>query len=210
LNEAVKGLAVCVGLSGFICFTAISGNLNNYPMERIQAASILTPTPIPKLVGALTPLPTVLPTVTPTPTKLISRGSIQRPVENRINAILSGRLKGKGEVFVKFGKQYNVNSILAAAICIHETGNGTSLAIRQRNNVAGMMGKRGLMYFQSIDESIQYLCRLLKREYIDKGYTSIDLIQGKYCPLDDPRDIDGINKYWLPCVTELYQKIKNG
>ena len=34
----------------------------------------------------------------------------------------------------------------------------------------------------------------------------ITFLGGRYCPLDDPRDKGGLNKYWIPNVTKFYKR----
>lgn len=126
----------------------------------------------------------------------------------KINKQLDGALKGKGETFVSYGYKYNVNPYLLAAISIHETGNGTSKAIKDRNNAGGLMGNKGLMYFKTIDSSIEYMAQLLKTDYIDQGLTDIDSIQKKYCPVGATNDPTNLNIHWLPTVSSLYEKIR--
>ncbi len=151
----------------------------------------------------------VKPTSTPIPP--ISRGNIERSTVDKINAVLGGKLKNKGHLFVKYGEKYNVNSKMVAAIAIHESGNGTSNAIKTKNNVGGLMkNSGGLMQFATIEESIEFLTRCLRENYIEQGLNSIDKIQPKYCPVGALNDKEyNLNQYWLPNVTKYYNQISN-
>lgn len=127
----------------------------------------------------------------------------------RIDVFLGGQLKGQAMNIVKYSKQYNVNCRLIAAIAIHETGNGESVACKRYNNPGGLMGTNGLMKFKKLEYGIEYMCMNLRELYIDKGLTDIENIQKKYCPVGAKNDPTGLNKHWLPRVTELYNKITN-
>ncbi|GAA0382731.1 glucosaminidase domain-containing protein [Paenibacillus motobuensis] len=121
-----------------------------------------------------------------------------------MNNTLSGVLKGQGDAFVQAGKKYGIDPALLAAIAIHETGNGTSNAAKNKNNVGGMMGKNGLMSFSSIQEGIDKMASNLKRNYFDQGLTSIAQIQRKYAPVGAANDPTNLNKNWISGVTKYY------
>lgn len=95
-----------------------------------------------------------------------------------------------------------------AAIAIHETGNGTSNAAKKKNNVGGMMGKNGLMTFNSLEEGIDKMASNLKRNYIDKGLTSIEQIQKKYAPIGASNDPTGLNNHWVKGVSKYYNMLQ--
>lgn len=168
------------------------------------------------------------PIIQPTP-KVVNRGEIERaipvPVQvtdiqriNKINKFLKGKLKGKGDVFVKAWRDHGVDCYLMAAISIHETANGTSQVCRDYNNIAGINwhGDKNIKHvgryrvFTNVDESILFLGGLLRTNYIDKGLTDIASIGNKFCPLDDVDNgkygMD--NSTWIPNVTKLYEQIK--
>lgn len=107
------------------------------------------------------------------------------------------------------GKKYGIDPALLAAIAVHETGNGSSSAVKNKNNVGGMMGKNGLMSFSSIEEGIDRMASNLKRNYIDKGLTTIPQIQKKYAPNGAANDPNGLNNYWVSGVTKYYKMFSN-
>jgi hypothetical protein len=128
----------------------------------------------------------------------------------KINKNLGGVLKNKGETFCLAGQVYGVDPILGASIAKHETGNGTSKAIRNLNNVGGIMDtKTGkLRHFKNgVEESIFEMFRLLKYYYIDNGISTIEQIQKKYCPIGALNDPTHLNKNWKPAVKRNYQQI---
>jgi hypothetical protein len=120
---------------------------------------------------------------------------------------LGGVFQGKAAFIYATAKEYDVNPMLLTAIMYHETGNGTSNAVRSKNNPGGLMGSKGLMSFGTLNDGIEKMSKVIKQEYIDKGYTSLEQIQRKYCPIGAANDPTGLNKWWLPNVTEKYQKI---
>jgi murein DD-endopeptidase MepM/ murein hydrolase activator NlpD len=124
-----------------------------------------------------------------------------------LNKFLGGKLAGTGALFIKYGQQYGVDPALMAAIAMHETGNGTSNAIRKKNNVGGLMGKNGLMSFSSIEAGIETMARNLWKNYISQGLTTIEAIQKKYAPIGAKNDPTGLNKHWVSGVTKFYQAI---
>jgi uncharacterized FlgJ-related protein len=94
---------------------------------------------------------------------------------------------------------------LLAAIAVHETGNGTSSAAKNKNNIGGMMGKNGLMSFSSLEEGIDKMASNLKRNYIDQGLTTIQQIQKKYAPNGAANDPTNLNSYWTSGVNKYYK-----
>ena len=106
------------------------------------------------------------------------------------------------EVAEYYGVDYN----LAIAISIHETGRYTSKAFKELNNVGGNFSKGTLMYFDTLEDGIDFFVGNLKRNYIDMGLTSIEEIGNKYCPvgINDIRT----NQYWIPTVTQYYNELK--
>ncbi|MBW9235637.1 glucosaminidase domain-containing protein, partial [Leptospira santarosai] len=80
---------------------------------------------------------------------------------------------------------------LLSAIAIHETGNGSSRAINNKNNVAGMMGKNGLRSYESVEESIFDMARNLRKNYLNQGIDTIAKIGAKYAPIGAGNDPTG-------------------
>ena len=122
-----------------------------------------------------------------------------------MNNSLGGSLKNTGDIFASVGAKYGIDPALLAAIAVHETGNGTSNAVKNKNNVGGMMGKNGLMTFSSIEEGIDKMASNLKRNYIDKGLTSIEAIQKKYAPVGAANDPTNLNSNWVNGVKKYYK-----
>jgi beta-N-acetylglucosaminidase len=119
-------------------------------------------------------------------------------------------LSSSGDIFAAAAKKYGIDPALLAAIAIHETGNGTSNAAKSKNNVGGMMrSKGGLMEFSSLEEGIDKMASNLKRNYIDKGLTTIPQIQKKYAPIGATNDPTSLNKHWVDGVTKFYKSLSS-
>ena len=121
----------------------------------------------------------------------------------QLNAKLGGKLRGTGELFIKYGMKYGIDPAVLAAIAMHETGNGTSSAVIYKNNVGGMMGRNGLMSFPSLEAGIEAMARNLRKNYVDKGIRTIGEIQKKYAPIGAANDPMGLNYNWTSGVLKF-------
>lgn len=169
-------------------------------------------------IAVITSEPTSIETISATPvvpkstTIPVSRGVdreqfSQDKVISAIKNNLGGAFQGKSNFIYHTSKKNNVNPMLVAAIARHETGNGTSHAVKTLNNPGGLMGNNGLMRFNSLESGIEKMIIVLKEYYIDQGLTTIEQIQKKYCPIGASNDPTNLNVHWLPNVTKTYLKI---
>ncbi|RPK20040.1 glucosaminidase domain-containing protein [Paenibacillus xylanexedens] len=129
-------------------------------------------------------------------------------VAKKLDTHLDGELKGKGSVFANSAKSNNVDPYLIAAIAMHETGNGTSSAIRNKNNVGGLMGRNGLKRFDSVDASIEYMSNLIEEKYVANGRETIKEISVMYAPVGADNDPNGLNGHWVSGVRSIYNQLK--
>lgn len=120
---------------------------------------------------------------------------------------LEGKLSGTAMHFINAGKQYDIDPSLLAAIAIHETGNGSSKAVHEKLNVAGMMGKDGLRSYSSLEESIFDMARNLRENYLNKGKSTIAAIGAKYAPIGASNDPTGLNNHWVNGVSKFYNNL---
>ncbi len=111
------------------------------------------------------------------------------------------------ELVKKISAKYDVDWKLIEAIVRHETGNRTSRAYRELNNVGGLMGKDGLMKFETKEESYERLVYVIKNYYIDMGLTTIEQIQKKYAPIGAENDPNNLNSHWTSSVKKIYEEI---
>lgn len=108
---------------------------------------------------------------------------------------------------IEYGVSEYANIFIA--ISKHETGNYTSDAFKNKNNIGGMMCSSGLITYNSLDEGIDAFVKNLANNYIKQGLNTIEKIQPKYCPIDDPRDINGLNKHWVSGVKFYLSQLEN-
>lgn len=83
-------------------------------------------------------------------------------------------LEGLGEDFKAAENRYGVNAILLMAMAKHESGNGTSLLANEKNNLFGFNAIdddpiNKASKFKTKGESIMYVARHLKYNYLDKN-----------------------------------------
>lgn len=85
------------------------------------------------------------------------------------------------EMFRLAASTYDVDYDMLYAIARLETGNFTSNLFVNSNNAGGMRGSDWLS-FDSQQEGIMEMARLLRYNYIDQGLTTVEQIAVKYCP----------------------------
>lgn len=80
----------------------------------------------------------------------------------------------------KVAKENGIDPVLMEAIMRHESGHGKSNAARTRNNLAGIMGRKGLRSYSSKAECVSDLGKLLAK-YKAKGRVTVAQIGKIYC-----------------------------
>lgn len=129
------------------------------------------------------------------PSRLCSLSSITCEVESETDLVK------------KISAEYDVDWKLIESIVLHETGNRTSAAYINLNNVGGLMGADGLMRFNSVEESYKFMIRAIRVHYLDKGLTTIEKIQKKYAPIKAKNDPNNLNSNWISGVTYFYENL---
>lgn len=107
---------------------------------------------------------------------------------------------------VECAKKIGLNeeqTLISIAISKWETGNYTSSAFKNKNNVGGMMCSSGLIVYNSLDEGINAFLTNLKKNYFDIGLDTLEKIQRKYCPVGAANDPNGLNQYWLKGTNQM-------
>ena len=131
-----------------------------------------------------------------------------RPVQFlKLDGQLAGKLSGSAVHFIEAGKKYDIDPNLLSAIAVHETGNGSSRAANEKNNIAGMMGKNGLRSYESVADSIYDMARNLRQNYLNQGKESIAQIGAKYAPVGAANDPTGLNNHWTQGVSKFYTQL---
>lgn len=120
---------------------------------------------------------------------------------------LEGKLSGTANHFINAGKKYDIDPTLLSSIAIHETGNGSSRAVHDKNNVAGMMGKNGLRSYASVEDSIFDMARNLRKNYLNQGKDTIAEIGAKYAPVGAANDPTGLNNHWTNGVSRQFNNL---
>lgn len=77
-------------------------------------------------------------------------------------------------------KKNNIDPVLIEAILRHESGHGTSSAARSKNNLAGIMGRKGQRSYASKEACVADLGRILAK-YKSKGRVTTSQIGRVYC-----------------------------
>ena len=101
----------------------------------------------------------------------------------QLDARLENRLKGTGCYFIAAQEEYGINAEFLAAIAIHESGNGSSVAARRKNNFFGLMGSRGQLSFATQREGIMTAAKTLTKTdgyYFGRGRYTIRKIGQRY------------------------------
>jgi hypothetical protein len=125
---------------------------------------------------------------------------------------LPDALKPFSKDFETAGARYGVNPKLLAAIAMHETGNGTSSAFRNKNNAMGVSDASGPVEMGSVAASIDKMANLLGKG-INEGVgpyanaQSIEDIANIYAPPGAGNDPRNLNQFWTQGVTSNIQKL---
>mgnify|MGYP003303706673 CR=1 FL=1 len=96
--------------------------------------------------------------------------------------------------------KHGVDPVLMEAIIRHESANATSSAARRKNNLAGIMGKRGQRKYESKEACVQDLAQLLAK-YHAKGRRTVPQIARVYCKSTSS---------WIRHVNGYMTRIRNG
>ncbi|EAC2922390.1 MULTISPECIES: M23 family metallopeptidase [Listeria] len=132
-----------------------------------------------------------------------------QPSANDLNKYLKGKgvFEGKGKTFIDAGKKFGVDPKLVIAIAMHETGNGTSVMVRKKNNPGGLMGSGKPFVFDSLDEGIAAMTKNLNKLYISQGLTTVEQIGAKYAPIGAANDPRNLNANWVPAISKTIKKL---
>ncbi len=118
-----------------------------------------------------------------------------------------GALKGKAGMVVEKAINNGIDPKLFAAIIAHETGSGTSNAIINYNNPAGIMDPKTkwtkLKRFGSLSEGLDYSAKNLKRR-LDQTGGDIGKLASIYAPVGAENDPTNLNANWQSGVSKFY------
>ncbi|WP_256758037.1 glucosaminidase domain-containing protein [Cohnella sp. WQ 127256] len=125
--------------------------------------------------------------------------------EEDISAIFDGTaLAGHGleEAILEVEEEYGINALFTIAVMKLESGNGSSRLAKNKNNLFGLnaSGKDAhnrAYSFETKGDSVRKFGQLLAKNYVGKGYTTIEKISTKYCPA---------NSKWSGLVKNIMKK----
>jgi uncharacterized protein YgiM (DUF1202 family) len=150
-------------------------------------------------VTPVTPVMPVMPVMPVTPVTPVTPAVVQQPtsvvksdsglVEAHIAEILKGTsLAGLGleKAILEIEELYGINAYFTIAVMKLESGNGKSKIAKDKNNLFGLNAIDGDQYnkafsFKTKGDSVQKFGQLISKNYIDKGYTTIEKVSTKYC-----------------------------
>jgi hypothetical protein len=105
---------------------------------------------------------------------------------------------------VAIGRYYRVDPRLIVAI----SGGESSFGKRniRPHNAWGWLPKGGT-HWETFTEGANDVASGLRTYYLDKGRTSVEAIQKKYCPVGAKNDPTGLNQNWLGTITQFYSEL---
>ena len=108
------------------------------------------------------------------------------------------------EIIAKWAGILDVDPALVYGIIQAETGWNSKLFI-QDNNPAGLKDGGKFWVFKNKEAGIiELMLEIVKYRYM--GADTIEEIAAIHCPLDDPEDVNGLNKNWVRNVTNGYEQ----
>lgn len=83
-------------------------------------------------------------------------------------------------VIKEVAAQHKLDPVLMEAIMRHESGHGKSKLAKNKNNLAGIMGRKGPRSYSSKSECVKHLGSILAK-YKANGRVTVHQIGKKYC-----------------------------
>jgi beta-N-acetylglucosaminidase len=129
----------------------------------------------------------VTPAIVKQPTSIVKSDSGLE--EAHIEEILKGTSLadlGLEKAILEIEEEYGINAYFTIAVMKLESGNGKSKIAKDKNNLFGLNAIDGDQYnkafsFKTKGDSVQKFGQLISKNYIDKGYTTIEKVSTKYC-----------------------------
>lgn len=108
------------------------------------------------------------------------------------------------EAVLEVEEEYGINALFTVAVMKLESGNGKSKLAKNKNNLFGLNatggGNHKAFSFETKGDSVRKFGQLLAKNYVGKGYTTIDKIAKKYCPA---------NPKWASLVLNIMKRDYN-
>lgn len=99
------------------------------------------------------------------------------------------------EMIVIACREQGIAPEIPLAIARLETGNFTSAAFIECNNVGGMSVNEVPITYKSLEDGVDAFVKNLAENYISKGFVTVEEISKKYCPVNA--------QAWAEAVREL-------
>jgi beta-N-acetylglucosaminidase len=125
-------------------------------------------------------------------------------MEANIEEILKGTsLAGHDleKAILEIEAEFGINAYFTIAVMKLESGNGKSSIAKDKNNLFGLNAIDGDAYnkafsFKTKGDSVRKFGQLISKNYLDKGYTTIEKVSTKYCQANPkwPGVVKGIMK----------------
>jgi len=126
------------------------------------------------------------------------------------NLFSKGALKGKAGMVVEAAINNGIDPNLFAAVIAHETGRGTSNAIMNYNNPAGIMDPKTkwskLKRFESLADGLAYSAKNLKKR-LDQSGGDLAKLASIYAPVGAENDPNNLNSDWMSGVNKFYSEL---
>lgn len=116
-------------------------------------------------------------------------------------------LSNKVEEMVDIAEKHKIDPAIFIAIVAHETGYGSSDAVKTHNNPAGLMGSGDMYKFDSIEKGLDYAAKNLYDLYFKEGLNTPEKIGPKYAPVGAKNDPNNLNKNWVPNTKKFVSSI---
>jgi flagellum-specific peptidoglycan hydrolase FlgJ len=90
------------------------------------------------------------------------------------------------EPILEIEDKYGINAYFTIAIIKLESGHGKSRLAKHKNNLFGLNAIDGDAFDMAMDfptkaDCVREFGRIIAKGYLDKGYTTVDKVAGKYC-----------------------------
>jgi flagellum-specific peptidoglycan hydrolase FlgJ len=140
-----------------------------------------------------------------------SVNSESKLTEQHIEQIFEGTSladHGLEQTILQTEEDYGINAYFTIAVMKLESGHGKSKLAKEKNNLFGLNAIDGDAFnkafsFQTKGESVEKFGQIISKNYIDKGYTSIEKVATKYCQA---------NPKWSALITKImkndYKKLE--
>lgn len=119
----------------------------------------------------------------------------------------AGALTDKQDIFIEKAEKYKIDAVLLMAIALHETGRGTSSAVREKNNPGGLMKRNKLMEFETIEKGIESMAKTLYNRMVRDGNNTIMELWHVYAPVGASNDPNNLNSHWITGVTQFVSEL---